>query len=96
MSADGSVTHWLNQLASEDDSVAERELFDRYFGKLVEVARQKLQAASRSIGERKGGPRKGQRKAQKHRPDDYAGEFGYGRCTTADTTCSGAPQIRHV
>jgi RNA polymerase sigma factor (sigma-70 family) len=49
MSHDGSVTHWLNRLASEDDSVAERELFDRYFGKLVEFARQKLRAASRAV-----------------------------------------------
>ena len=49
MSGDGSVTHWLKELASEDGSVAERGLFDQYFGKLVEVARQKLQSASRSV-----------------------------------------------
>ena len=49
MSDDGSVTRWLKELTSEDASVAERELFDRYFEKLVEVARQKLQAASRSV-----------------------------------------------
>jgi RNA polymerase sigma factor (sigma-70 family) len=46
MSGDGSVTHWLKELTSAEASVAERELFDRYFGKLVEVARHKLQAAS--------------------------------------------------
>jgi RNA polymerase sigma factor (sigma-70 family) len=49
MSDEGSVTHWLNQLASEEDSVAERELFDWYFDKLVEVARQKLHKASRTV-----------------------------------------------
>jgi RNA polymerase sigma factor (sigma-70 family) len=46
---DGSVTHWLNQLATADDSVAERELFDRYFGKLIGVARQKLSASRRAV-----------------------------------------------
>jgi RNA polymerase sigma factor (sigma-70 family) len=49
MSGDGSVTHWLKQLACEDGSVAERELFDRYFGKLVQLARQKLSAAPRAV-----------------------------------------------
>jgi RNA polymerase sigma factor (sigma-70 family) len=49
MSGDGSVTHWLKQLACEDGSVAERELFDRYFGKLVHLARQKLSAAPRAV-----------------------------------------------
>jgi RNA polymerase sigma factor (sigma-70 family) len=49
MFGDGSVTHWLKKLTSEEASVAERELFDRYFVKLVEVARQKLKAASRSV-----------------------------------------------
>jgi RNA polymerase sigma factor (sigma-70 family) len=49
MFGDGSVTHWLKELTSEEASVAERELFDRYFVKLVEVARQKLKAAPRSV-----------------------------------------------
>jgi RNA polymerase sigma factor (sigma-70 family) len=49
MPGDGSVTHWLSQLASEETSFAERELFERYFGKLVEVARQRLQAAPRTL-----------------------------------------------
>jgi RNA polymerase sigma factor (sigma-70 family) len=49
MPGDGSVTHWLNRLASEEESVAERELFGRYFGKLVEFARLKLQSAPRAV-----------------------------------------------
>jgi hypothetical protein len=48
MSHDGSVTRWLKVLPSEEGSVAERELFDRYFGRLVEFARQKLQSAPRA------------------------------------------------
>jgi RNA polymerase sigma factor (sigma-70 family) len=49
MTGDGSVSHWLDQLATEEASVAERQLFDRYFEKLIEVARLKLRSASRSI-----------------------------------------------
>lgn len=40
MPSDGSVSDWLNRLACQDAS-AERELFDRYFFKLVEFARQR-------------------------------------------------------
>jgi DNA-directed RNA polymerase specialized sigma24 family protein len=49
MTGDGSVTHWLNQLAGDDDSVAQRALFDRYFAKLVELGQQKLNSAPRAV-----------------------------------------------
>jgi DNA-directed RNA polymerase specialized sigma24 family protein len=39
---DGSVTHWIGQVKEASDSIAERELWDRYFSRLAALARQKL------------------------------------------------------
>src|SRR5262245_26501749 len=41
MSAPGSVTHWLNQFKAGDAAAAQR-LWERYFGRLVGLARAKL------------------------------------------------------
>lgn len=38
----GSVTHWIEQIKEGDESVAERELWDRYFSRLADLARTKL------------------------------------------------------
>lgn len=40
----GSVTHWIADLRDGDDSVAQRELWDRYFRRIVALARAKLGA----------------------------------------------------
>jgi DNA-directed RNA polymerase specialized sigma24 family protein len=45
MSADGSVTSWIHALTKGDDDVAQH-LWERYFGRMVELARNKLRAAS--------------------------------------------------
>ncbi len=41
MSSDGSVTHWIQLLQAGDDS-AVREIWERYFRRLVGLAREKL------------------------------------------------------
>lgn len=46
MSADGSVTTWLHALSSGDGDVAQN-LWERYFGRMVELARAKLRAATK-------------------------------------------------
>jgi RNA polymerase sigma factor (sigma-70 family) len=38
----GSVTHWIECIKEGSESVAEQELWDRYFARLVAVARKKL------------------------------------------------------
>ena len=43
MSADGSVTTWLHALSSGNGDVAQN-LWERYFGRMVELARAKLRA----------------------------------------------------
>jgi DNA-directed RNA polymerase specialized sigma24 family protein len=45
MSADGSVTTWIRAISSGDDDVAQN-LWERYFQRMVELARNKLRAAS--------------------------------------------------
>jgi len=45
----GSVTLWVGNL-KEGDQVAAQKLWDRYFGKLVSVARAKLRATRRPAG----------------------------------------------
>jgi RNA polymerase sigma factor (sigma-70 family) len=37
-----SVTHWIEQLKAGDERVAQHELWDRYFRRLVALARKKL------------------------------------------------------
>jgi DNA-directed RNA polymerase specialized sigma24 family protein len=46
MSSDGSITRWLGQLQAGDRDAAQ-ELWQRYFQRLVGLARQKLQGAPR-------------------------------------------------
>src|SRR5205823_11454003 len=46
MSSPGSVTYWIGQLKAGDPAVA-RELWERYFQRLVGLARKKLQHAPR-------------------------------------------------
>jgi RNA polymerase sigma factor (sigma-70 family) len=45
MSADGSVTTWIRAISSGDDDVAQN-LWERYFQRMVELARNKLRASS--------------------------------------------------
>ena len=42
MSSEGSVTHWLGALRNGQQEVAQHELCNRYFERLVQLARQKL------------------------------------------------------
>ncbi|MBY0227754.1 MAG: hypothetical protein K2W96_00600 [Gemmataceae bacterium] len=46
MSADGSVTTWLHALSSGNGDVAQN-LWERYFGRMVELARAKLRAGAK-------------------------------------------------
>src|SRR5438477_11121699 len=46
MAAEGSVTHWLGQLRGGDDGAAQ-QLWERYFQRLVGLARKKLQGTPR-------------------------------------------------
>ena len=46
MPSDGSVTHWLQQLR-EGDAAAAQPLWERYFGRLVGLARARLQGTPR-------------------------------------------------
>lgn len=38
----GSVTNWLHKLSSDDDSKAQQQLWNRYFGQLAGIARARL------------------------------------------------------
>jgi RNA polymerase sigma factor (sigma-70 family) len=40
-----SVTHWLHQLAADDDSTAQERLWNRYFMRLAALARSRLTGA---------------------------------------------------
>jgi hypothetical protein len=46
MASEGSVTHWLGQLQAGDPAAAQ-QMWQRYFPRLVELARQKLRVALR-------------------------------------------------
>jgi DNA-directed RNA polymerase specialized sigma24 family protein len=39
----GSVTHWIKQIKEGGESLAEQELWDRYFSRLAALARRKLE-----------------------------------------------------
>lgn len=43
----GSVTQWLRQLGKEHDTLAQQQLFERYFRQLVSLARNRLLHPSR-------------------------------------------------
>jgi DNA-directed RNA polymerase specialized sigma24 family protein len=50
MSAPGSVTHWLEQLKAGDRAAAQ-PLWERYFQRMVELARQHLRSAPRRLAD---------------------------------------------
>src|SRR5450631_1794747 len=50
MPSDGSVTRWIDQL-QVGDAVAVRQLWQRYFQRLVGLARKKLADAPRSMAD---------------------------------------------
>jgi DNA-directed RNA polymerase specialized sigma24 family protein len=50
MSSQGSVSQWLARLQDSDSSAAQR-LWDRYFPRLVALAREKLRAAPRRVAD---------------------------------------------
>jgi RNA polymerase sigma factor (sigma-70 family) len=50
MSTADSVTRWIDQLKAGDEAAAER-LWDRYFHRLVGLARKKLQATARTAAD---------------------------------------------
>jgi DNA-directed RNA polymerase specialized sigma24 family protein len=50
MSTDGSVTRWLRLLQAGDPAAAQH-LWERYFGRLVGLARKKLQGAPRRVAD---------------------------------------------
>ena len=43
MDRDESVTHWIYQLNTEEESVAQQQLWNRYFAQLAGIARARLQ-----------------------------------------------------
>ena len=49
--SDGSVTRWIADLQTGDDSVAQQELWDRYFRRLVGLARVKLGSGPRGAAD---------------------------------------------
>ena len=50
MSAEGSVTRWVDQLKAGDQAAA-RELWERYFQRLVALGRAKLQGHARRVAD---------------------------------------------
>jgi DNA-directed RNA polymerase specialized sigma24 family protein len=50
MSSEGSVTHWIGQLKAGDREAAQR-LWERYFQRLVGLARKKLRGAKRQAAD---------------------------------------------
>jgi len=51
MSPDESVSQWLNLLQNEGDAVAAQQLWERYFHRLVGLARAKLQGQPRRVAD---------------------------------------------
>ena len=50
MNSDDSVTHWISQL-NDGNSVAAQRLWERYFSKLVRMARNRLNTANRRVSD---------------------------------------------
>src|ERR1051326_8403596 len=50
MASEGSVTHWLGQLRSGDPAAAQ-QLWERYFQRLVQLARHKLRGVPRGVAD---------------------------------------------
>src|SRR6266446_6848736 len=50
MTSSGSVTHWIQLLQAGEDAAA-RELWERYFRRLVGLARTQLQGAARRVAD---------------------------------------------
>jgi hypothetical protein len=50
MSADGSITTWIHALVQGDDDVAQH-LWERYFQRMVELARNKLRTSSTRVAD---------------------------------------------
>jgi DNA-directed RNA polymerase specialized sigma24 family protein len=50
MAIEGSVTHWLDQLKGGDDEAAQK-LWERFFQRLVGLARKKLQGTPRRVAD---------------------------------------------
>src|SRR5262245_37262987 len=50
MASDGSVTRWLGQLQGGDPAAAQ-QLWERYFRRLVGLARQRLRGAPRRVAD---------------------------------------------
>ena len=46
-----SVTHWLRQLAADDDSAAQQQLWNRYFARLTALARARLAGAPQRVAD---------------------------------------------
>ena len=51
MDSQSSVTHWLHRLGNSDESIAQEQLFHRYFQQLVGLASQKLRRQSSLAGD---------------------------------------------
>jgi RNA polymerase sigma factor (sigma-70 family) len=50
MSSDGSITHWIREIQDGNQQVAQ-ELWERYFAKLVQLARLELRGAKRQMAD---------------------------------------------
>src|SRR5687767_6564946 len=50
MSSDGSITHWIREIQEGNQEVAQ-ELWERYFAKLVQLARMELRGAKRQMAD---------------------------------------------
>ena len=51
MSSDGSITRWISQLRSGDVELAQQELWNRYFQRLVGIARVRLRDTPKRMGD---------------------------------------------
>jgi DNA-directed RNA polymerase specialized sigma24 family protein len=50
MSSSGSVTHWIQRVQAGEDAAA-HDIWDRYFRRLVGLAREKLRGAARRVAD---------------------------------------------